>query len=625
MKNAMAKHPYMQQPNDRSSWEFRVVIPEHLRTKESGREFKRTLGATYEEALTRYPAIALEWATLRAELERLADAPDRPHRPHPVVTYKLLTTRERTLLDHLVSSWEYRSLDAHDWEAAAVSDEDLDAHLDAHEADLKQRQQALRNALRRNTAPDWLVEEIEEHLAVSLGIRLHPECADREAFFRRMASAELKVLRLSLERLNPDEHGDGYRATPPKPAGPFDDEPDALADVPTLRKAFDIWANLKTRDDKTVNEYRAFAERFAQYALDAPLERASLAALAGLARERQIGRRWLEQVATEQEVKRTTLKKYRSALSTLYTVAIENGLTDVNPFAFRLDSLQLRGTHAEESKSNKEARSPFSPELLKNYFTGPLFAGPGLDRRLPAPVAYWFPLLQRFTGARPLELAFLMREDIVLADELTEEGKLAGHGSASWIYIFSSENGVGGIRRPIKKGVSLRRFPIPQILLDLGFADYVRSIPRGEWLLPMQVSSRTPRNRARYALNALGDYLRTTLAEKNPLYVTYSFRHTVIDEAREVEVPQEVRDALVGHAEGDHRAKNAGELFYGARWYPATPLLKATAKLGRAHRLPPGFPSWAEFQRRAPDFSGVMRAPKALPLKRARRAAPSTE
>src|SRR4051812_41076721 len=88
MKNAMAKHPYMQQPKDRSGWEFRVVIPKYLRTKESGREFKRSLGATYEEALVQYPNILLEWATLRADLERQAEAPDRPQRPHRVVTYK---------------------------------------------------------------------------------------------------------------------------------------------------------------------------------------------------------------------------------------------------------------------------------------------------------------------------------------------------------------------------------------------------------------------------------------------------------------------------------------------------------------------------------------------------------
>jgi len=590
---------------------------------ESGREFKRTLGPTYEEALARYPGVALEWAEMRVALEhQFAEDPDRPHRPHHVVTYKVLTTRERTLLDHLVTSWKYRSLDAHDWEVDDLSEDEAesDEQLAAIEADLKERQQALRAALRRNIAPDWFVEEVEEHLAVSLGIRLHPECADRRDYFLRMADAELKVLRLSLERLNPDESGDGYHATPPKPAGPFDDEPDTSADVPTLLTAFDIWANLKTRagGGKTVNEYRGFAERFAQYALDAPLEHASLAAVASLARERQIGRRWLEHVATDQEVRRPTLRKYRSAMSTLFSVAVDNRLIDVNPFAFRLGSLQLRGTKADEIKSNNEARSPFPPELIARYFGGPLFAGPGFDRRLPASVTYWFPLLLRFTGARPLEISYLMRDDVVLADELTEAGRRAGHGKASWIYIFSDPLGPGGVVRPLKRGVSLRRFPVPQVLLDLGFADYVRAVPRGQWLLPMPVSATNSTNRAWYALTALGDYLRTTLGVGEEQLVTYSFRHTVIDEAREVDVQQEVRNNLVGHSEGDHRSKNAGELFYGARWYPASPLLKAAAKLARVHQLPPGFPGWAEFQQRTPDFSGVVRVSKALPASQSR-------
>ena len=84
--------------------------------------------------------------------------------------------------------------------------------------------------------------------------------------------------------------------------------------------------------------------------------------------------------------------------------------------------------------------------------------------------------------------------------------------------------------------------------------------------VPMHVPQAKPASRSVYALNALGDYLRTTLEVRDPLLVTYSFRHTVIDEARSAEVPQEDRDALLGHQEGDNRQKNSGELFYGARW-----------------------------------------------------------
>ncbi|WP_162493154.1 hypothetical protein [Ralstonia solanacearum] len=84
---------------------------------------------------------------------------------------------------------------------------------------------------------------------------------------------------------------------------------------------------------------------------------------------------------------------------------------------------------------------------------------------------------------------------------------------------------------------------------------------------------------------------------------------------------KEDRDNLLGHAEGDNRSKNAGEVFYGAQWYPAQPLLDAAAKLDAGHYLPAGFPTWAEYQRRRPDFSKVVRAAKALPPKRGTRMA----
>lgn len=612
MEKNVAKLPYLHQPKDRSGWIFRAAIPHRLRAFAKMSEFKRSLGPTYQEAMQRYHGVALEWAALRDELERMAADAGLPvaDDDSPPVTYKTLTARERKRLDYFISSWGYRSNEAHKQDARDLSDDELADYEDG----LMKSEQALRACLRRMTPPDWFVVEIEEQLAATLGMRLHPDCPDRQEFLMRVVDVELQALRVNLDRLA----GTAVHPDPPKPGWAAED---ALpVTVKTLFDAFNHWADLKTRagGEKTVNEYRAFAERFARFALDTTIEHASFTALASLTRERQIGRRWLEHVAASQGVQRKTLKKYRSALSTLFAVAIDNGMTDVNPFAFRLDSLQLRGTQAEEVKGNKEARSPLPSALIDRYFAGPLFHGPGFDRRLPASVAYWFPLLLRFTGARPLELSYLMRDDIVLADDAVS-ATLAGHGGASWIYIFSDMLGVGSVERPIKKGVSLRRFPIPQILLDHGFADYVRSVPRGAWLLPMPVSANAPENRARYALNALGDYLRTTLGEQNEQYVTYSFRHTVVDEAREAGVPQEVRDNLVGHSEGDLRSKNAGELFYGARWFPAAPLLDAVAKLGAQHRLPPGFPSWAEFQRRTPDFSGVTRTDKALPLKQPRK------
>lgn len=631
MEKNVAKHPYLHQPNDRTGWVFRVAIPLRLRPyAEQQVEFKRTLGPTYEAAMERYHDVLAEWLQFRKKLEERARAtgPAIDDNYITPVRYKYLTARERRLLDHFIDSWVYRSAEAHDVQVPTIAADDEErqsagegatfSELDEFEQDLKNELAELKGAMRRMQLPESWVEAKMSELGEVTGIVLHPECAERNDFLFRLAAADIEALQLSLDRLS----GDKFRQTPPKPDSPFDEE-DRVKQGPTLLDVFTKWSNQRTRagEGKTDSEYRAFAERFARFALDAPLERAPLETLAALAREQQIGRRWLEHVANSQGVQRKTLQKYRSAMSTLFSVAVDNGMTDVNPFSFKLTSLQLRGTTAEKSKGNKEARSPLPPSVLDAFFSGPLYDGPGFDRRLLPPVAYWFPLLLRFTGARPLELAFLMRDDIVLAeDRTTEAGRLAGHGDASWIYIFTDILGADGVERPIKTGVSLRRFPVPQALLDLGFADYVRSVPPSQWLLPMQVPTAKPRKRALYALNALGDYRKTTLGIMDEQYVTYSFRHTVADEVRVAGIEQEVRDKLLGHAEGDNRDKNAGELYYGALWHPAKPLLEAVSRLDAVmHRLPADFPIWAEFQRRTPDFSNVTRSDKATPLKRPRR------
>lgn len=121
MEKDVAKRPYMQRSRDRTGWDFRVAIPLRLRPHAKQREFKRTLGPTYETACERYHDAMAEWVAMRQSLETkfagnddlttLAHARDR-HRV-PSATYKYLGDRERRLLDHFVNTWVYRSLGAH--------------------------------------------------------------------------------------------------------------------------------------------------------------------------------------------------------------------------------------------------------------------------------------------------------------------------------------------------------------------------------------------------------------------------------------------------------------------------------------------------------------------------------
>lgn len=599
MPKDVAKRPYLQQPKDRSSWIFRVSVPQRLRPFLGGlREFKRVLGPTYAEALERYPAIAHEWATLHAQLKERADSEETGLASNyvPPATYKVFTAREKKLLEHFIETWEYRSLSAHNEDVKDLSDEELAEH----EQLLQQRLSDLKSALRRLEPPAWFVKEMEEQLEVVLAMRLHDDFPDRRDIFLRLMNMELQALNKNLDMLA----GKAFHAVPERLPEPVIAEP-THAPGKTMLDAYEKWNNQRTRggDGKTEAEYRAYAENFCVFALQRSMATATVKALAA---QPGIAESWLVHLAKSRGIKRPTLKKRRSALSTLFGIAKTAGWIDHNPFSVRLDHLELKGTIADVRQGNKETRTPFTPPVLAAYFSGPLYDGPGFDYRLPAPVAYWFPLLLRFLGARPLELAFLTRDDV------------AFHEDAWFIYIFSSVKGPGDVVRPTKTGVSYRRIPVPAKLIALGFIDYIQSVPDGQWLFPMHVPRDNPTSRSVYALNALGDYLRTTLEVKDPLQVTYSFRHSVIDEARSAAVPQEARDALLGHQEGDHRQKNAGELFYGARWYPAEPLKQAMAQLEKRISLPKGFPTWAKFLKQTPNFVGVVRAKKASPPRRPR-------
>lgn len=599
MPKDVARRPYLQQPKDRSSWVFRAAIPQHLRPFCGGlREFKRVLAPTYAEALERYDAIAHEWATLRARLKELAGSETSGQTSNyvPTATYKVFTARETKLLEHFINTWEYRSLSAHNEDVKDLSDEELAEQ----EQLLQQRLSDLKSALRRLEPPAWFVREMEEQLEVVLSMRLHEDFPDRREIFLRLMNMELQALNKNLDMLS----GKAFHGLPERLPEPVI-APQPAVPSKTMLDAYEKWNNQRARggNGKTESEYRTYAENFCGFALERSMSTASLKALTALP---GIAESWLVHLAKSRGIKRPTLTKRRSALSTLFRVAKTAGWIEQNPFEVRLNHLELKGTIADARQGNKETRSPFTQDVLKKYFSGPLYYGPGFDYRLRAPVAYWFPLLMRFAGARPLELAFLTREDI------------AFHEDAWFIYIFSSVEGPGGIVRPTKNGVSYRRIPIPGKLIELGFIDYVQSVPAGQWVFPMNVPQDNPMSRSVYALNALGDYLRTTLGVEDTLLVTYSFRHTIVDEARNADVPQEARDALLGHKEGDHRNKNSGELFYGARWYPATPLKRAMAQLEKQNSLPEGFPTWAEYLKRTPDFSGVKRVKKALPPRRPR-------
>ncbi|RXZ43123.1 phage integrase SAM-like domain-containing protein [Crenobacter cavernae] len=587
----VAKLPYLHKRNQ--TWIFRAGIPAKLRPFANGlHEFKRPLGNSREAAQAHYPAVLQEWENLRTKLEthsteQSAGEPELAaaiaRLSQPVHAYKHLGPRELKLMAHFEAARQYCWLEAHDTDVPEMSD----AELDDYQRELETLLAEATAGLRRLRPSEAWAEAVCEELGEVTGFTLHRDCPERPGFLLRLLGQESQALKQALERLNGN-----FIPTPAKPMLP------ALKDMPALTPAssssttstsflaaFEAWDSLSSRRDETVQEYRGLLEKLARYLTGKQYRNLAQTPLE-LITKRSI-ENWLTHVAKSQGVGRKTLVKYRGAVNTILNIAVARDLLPTNPVAaVRLATLALKDTNAQLSKNPKLACEPFSTTDLDHYFTGPLFQNPAFDPRLPPAVAYWFPLLLRFTGARPQEIAHLMSDDIV-----EDHGRL-------WIYVFSDAVAPNQRERPTKTGVSLRRIPVSRHLLELGFADYVKMVPKEHWLLPMPVGGKYIHNRARYALKYLGQYLRQTLGITSKRLVTYSFRHTVIDECRVAGVTGEDRDAFVGHAEGDHRHKNAGEIVYGHRWYPAQPLMSVIDRLDEVMWKPAGLSTWRDYARR---------------------------
>ena len=183
---------------------------------------------------------------------------------------------------------------------------------------------------------------------------------------------------------------------------------------------------------------------------------------------------------------------------------------------------------------------PYSESQLQELFATPLFVGchhtkehqPG-DEKV-RDWRYWLPLCALYTGARAGEIAQLECADIREVEGV-------------WIFDFNEDG--EGTGKKLKTASSRRAVPIHEVLIELGWLDYVQQQtvaghqrifadlqpgPRGDW------SYRPSKFWARY-LERIG-------MKRRGLNL-HSFRHTFADECRRTGVGGDVLQALLGHAD----------------------------------------------------------------------------
>jgi integrase len=233
-----------------------------------------------------------------------------------------------------------------------------------------------------------------------------------------------------------------------------------------------------------------------------------------------------------------TAAKKLQLINAMFSYAAGRGwLPQGNPFA------RLAGP--KDSKPAQKRR-PFTSPDLTAIFSAPLFVGCAsytgwrhAGQMLVANHRFWLPLLALVTGGRLEELGQLLvadvrREDGVMFLDITEEDADEPAATAS---------------KSIKTHTSVRRVPLHQIALDVGFQTYWGwLVETGERRLfpELPATGKRTKEMSRW----FGRAFRPSVGITDPSRTFHSFRHLFKDRCRAAKLRRDLHDSLTGHADG---------------------------------------------------------------------------
>lgn len=231
----------------------------------------------------------------------------------------------------------------------------------------------------------------------------------------------------------------------------------------------------------------------------------------------------------------TTINKQLTLLAAIVSHAEGEGRLDAvpgfrNPFG--------KGIKLNVDAREVEQRQPFELEDLAAIFGTGVFT----KRERPAggggEAAFWLPVLALLSGARQGELAQLRVTDLKQDSE-----------TGIWFLDISTAGG-----RTIKTLSSKRKVPLHPVLEEIGLLRYRQLLVDGgagpdDPLWPHVEADQEGRQSGPWS-KWFNRYLRDKAGVTDRLKVFHSFRHTWKDMAKNVKVPEDVHDAITGHAGG---------------------------------------------------------------------------
>ena len=303
----------------------------------------------------------------------------------------------------------------------------------------------------------------------------------------------------------------------------------------SLRALLDAWKAVAVVKPRTVDEVAyamALLETFLGHSDGSRITRDDM-------------RRWRE-ASKAKGLTNTTWNNRLSLVRQVFAFAVENERLPLNPAD---NALRL-------PKNRVATRLPYTDAEAARILLA--------ARKEAAPSKRWAHWVMAFTGMRVAEVLQLTRGDI------RQEGGI-------W-FMAVHEDDAG---KSVKTG-ERRNVPMHPALIAEGFLAYVQEIEGDAPVFPDKGLDKHG-NRGGRGWNLVGKWARKvagiTDAAKAP---NHSWRHRVEDDLRAAEVPEDVRDAIVGHAR-----RTTGRL-YGVRGEALARLHRGLAKLPVPAGVTPG-------------------------------------
>ncbi|MGE0848891.1 MAG: tyrosine-type recombinase/integrase [Hyphomicrobiaceae bacterium] len=271
-----------------------------------------------------------------------------------------------------------------------------------------------------------------------------------------------------------------------------------------------IWvARNKPRSDVTM---RRHVQRFIEVARDIPAKQVTRANVAA----------FRDALEADERLGRPTVSKHLDSLHALFRAALSALAVDHNPAA------GIKVSKAGGKFTDQSRKLPFSAPQVKVIFAA--MAGEPMDTQ-------WMLRLLAYTGARSGELAQLRVDDVTVLEGVP---------------VIRIHDRYG----PLKNKYSVRDIPIPAACI--GIVEYAKS-RTGLWLFE-DFEAWGGRSRGATFQRNVGPFLRTKAKITDRELTLHSFRHRWRTVAREIDMPEAVSRALMGHAlgAGEHGMYGAG-------------------------------------------------------------------